>query len=69
MSYFDSPYIAKFYLDEPESEAVRRLDFAPDTQGQALVTRVHQYAREAGRDPAKLPLEGRICLAGQGLDR
>jgi hypothetical protein len=25
VSYFDSPYIAKFYLDEPESDAVRRL--------------------------------------------
>ena len=25
MSYFDSSYIAKFYLDEPESEAMRRL--------------------------------------------
>ncbi len=25
MSYFDSSYIAKFYLDEPESEAVRQL--------------------------------------------
>ena len=25
MSYFDSSYIAKFYLDEPESEAVRHL--------------------------------------------
>jgi predicted nucleic acid-binding protein len=25
VSYFDSAYIAKFYLDEPESEAVRRL--------------------------------------------
>ena len=25
MSYFDSAYIAKFYLDEPESETVRRL--------------------------------------------
>ena len=25
MSYFDSSYIAKFYLDEPESQAVRRL--------------------------------------------
>jgi len=24
VSYFDSSYIAKFYLDEPESEAVRR---------------------------------------------
>ena len=25
MSYFDSAYVAKFYLDEPESAAVRRL--------------------------------------------
>jgi len=25
VSYFDSSYIAKFYLDEPESDAVRRL--------------------------------------------
>ena len=25
MSYFDSAYIAKFYLDEPESDAVRSL--------------------------------------------
>ena len=25
MSYFDSAYIAKFYVDEPDSEAVRRL--------------------------------------------
>lgn len=25
MSYFDSSYIAKFYLDEPDSDAVRRL--------------------------------------------
>ena len=35
-----------------------------DTQGQAVVERVHGYAREAGRDPATLPLEGRIRLAG-----
>jgi threonine dehydrogenase-like Zn-dependent dehydrogenase len=27
---------------------------------------VHAYAREAGRDPAALPLEGRVRLAGQG---
>ena len=25
MSYFDSAYIAKFYVDEPESDTVRRL--------------------------------------------
>ena len=43
-------------------------NFAPDTQGQAIVARVHEYARGAGRDPAVLPLEGRIRLAGQGPD-
>lgn len=61
----------------PPDAALRRIarladgwspNFAPDAQGQALVARVHQYAREAGRDPAKLPLEGRIRLAGQGPD-
>jgi probable F420-dependent oxidoreductase len=40
-------------------------NFTPDDTGRALVDRVHAYAREAGRDPSKLPLEGRIRLAGQ----
>jgi hypothetical protein len=61
----------------PPEAALRRIarladgwspNFPPDAQGQALVTRVHQYAREAGRDPGALPLEGRIRLAGQGPD-
>jgi len=61
----------------PPEAALRRIarladgwspNFAPDSQGQALVARVHQYAREAGRDPAALPLEGRIRLAGQEPD-
>ena len=43
-------------------------NFVPDAQGQALVARVHQYARDAGRDPAALPLEGRVRLAGQDTD-
>ena len=43
-------------------------NFAPDAAGAALVARVHDYAREAGRDPAALPLEGRVRLAGQGPD-
>jgi probable F420-dependent oxidoreductase len=43
-------------------------NFAPDAQGKILVERVHQYAREAGRDPAHLLLEGRIRLAGQNPD-
>jgi len=61
----------------PPDAALRRIgrladgwspNFTPDAQGQQLVARVHQYAREAGRDPARLPLEGRIRLAGQGSD-
>jgi len=61
----------------PPDAALRRIarladgwspNFPPDAQGHALVARVHQYAREAGRDPAKLPLEGRVRLAGQNAD-
>jgi probable F420-dependent oxidoreductase len=61
----------------PPDAALRRIgrladgwspNFTPDTQGEALVARVHQYARDAGRDPAQLPLEGRIRLAGHGPD-
>jgi probable F420-dependent oxidoreductase len=57
----------------PPDAALRRIarladgwspNFAPDAQGCALVDRVHRYAREAGRDPARLPLEGRVRLAG-----
>src|SRR5881296_3675134 len=33
--------------------------------GQAIVARVHQYAKEAGRAPGDLPLEGRVRLAGK----
>jgi len=61
----------------PPDAALRRIarladgwspNFTPDTEGRALVARVHQYAREAGRDPARLPLEGRIHLAGHNPD-
>jgi len=61
----------------PPDAALRRIarladgwspNFPPDAQGHALVARVHQYAREADRDPAKLPLEGRVRLAGQNAD-
>jgi len=61
----------------PPDAALRRIarladgwspNFPPDAQGRILVDRVHQYAREAGRDPAGLPLEGRIRLAGQSPD-
>src|SRR5712691_10538207 len=61
----------------PPDAALRRIarladgwspNFSPDAGGKALVARVHQYAREAGRDPARLPLEGRIHLAGHNPD-
>src|SRR5262245_1938426 len=61
----------------PPDAALRRIarladgwspNFAPDAQGRALVDRVHGYAREAGRDPGALELEGRVRLAGQGPD-
>jgi probable F420-dependent oxidoreductase len=40
-------------------------NITPDERGKAVVDRVHGYAREAGRDPARLPLEGRIRIGGQ----
>jgi probable F420-dependent oxidoreductase len=61
----------------PPDQVLRRIakladgwspNFTPDAQGKALVDRVHGYAREAGRDSAKLTLEGRIRLAGQNED-
>jgi len=61
----------------PPDAALRRIarladgwspNFSPDAQGEALVARVHRFAREAGRNPAALPLEGRVRLAGQEPD-
>jgi probable F420-dependent oxidoreductase len=34
-------------------------------EGMAIVERVHAYARDAGRDPATLPLEGRVHIGGR----
>jgi probable F420-dependent oxidoreductase len=60
---------------QPPDAALRRIarladgwspNFPPDALGETLVARVQQYARDAGRDPAALPLEGRIRMAGQG---
>ena len=61
----------------PPEAALRRIarladgwspNFTPDGSGRALVARVHGYAREAGRDPERLLLEGRIRLTGQSPD-
>jgi probable F420-dependent oxidoreductase len=62
----------------PPEAALRRVarladgwspNLPPDAAGQAIVARVHDYAREAGRDPSGLPLEGRIRLAGDDTER
>ena len=61
----------------PPEAALRRIarladgwspNLTPEAHGPAIVARVHQYAREAGRDPARLPLEGRIRIGGQSPD-
>ena len=36
-----------------------------DEEGEAIVAQVHRYAREAGRDPADLPMEGRVMIGGR----
>jgi predicted nucleic acid-binding protein len=57
VTYFDSAYIAKFYLDEPESDGVRRLaehlgEVRCAVIGQAEVAAVfHRKLREAAFTP------------------
>lgn len=36
--------------------------FAPDKAGHETLARVHTYAREAGRDPSTIGIEGRISI-------
>ena len=40
--------------------------FPPDDNGRQTISRVHQYAEEAGRAPDSIGLEGRITVAGHG---
>ena len=37
--------------------------FQPDSAGQARIHEMREYARQAGRDPAKIGIEGRIGIA------
>jgi probable F420-dependent oxidoreductase len=39
-------------------------NITPDAEGQAIVARVHAYAKDAGRDPSELHLEGRVHIGG-----
>lgn len=42
--------------------------FAPDEAGRQTIERLHQYARESGRDPSTIGIEGRISLASSQPD-
>ena len=57
----------------PPEAALRRIGrladgwfpmFAPGEEGQKAIARMRGYAREAGRDPAAIGIEGRIAVAG-----
>jgi probable F420-dependent oxidoreductase len=37
--------------------------FGPDEKGRETIARVHQYAREAGRDPSAIGMEARINIS------
>ena len=56
----------------PPEVALRRIgriadgwfpQFPPDDEGREIIARVHAYAREAGRDPSAIGMEGRINMA------
>jgi probable F420-dependent oxidoreductase len=58
----------------PPEAALRRIGrladgwfpmFSPSDAGQEALTRMRSYAREAGRDPAAIGIEGRVSLASQ----
>ena len=38
-------------------------NFAPDTEGRDTIARLHNYAREAGRDPESIGIEARVNVA------
>jgi probable F420-dependent oxidoreductase len=42
--------------------------FPPDKAGEDTLNRMRQYAREAGRDPSTIGIEGRISFAGGNAD-
>jgi probable F420-dependent oxidoreductase len=42
--------------------------FAPDKAGEETLARLHTYAREAGRDPAAIGIEGRVSVGGRRPD-
>jgi len=59
---------------EPVIRRVARLadgwfpQFRPDERGRETLQRLFDYAREAGRDPASIGIEGRVGIANGGPD-
>ncbi len=41
-------------------------NFPPDDEGRATIARLHNYAREAGRDPKEIGIEARVNVARTG---
>ena len=41
---------------------------APDDKCRALIEKIHSYAREAGRDPASIGIEGRVMIEQRSPD-
>jgi probable F420-dependent oxidoreductase len=41
----------------------------PDDEAPAAIARLHEYARDAGRDPASIPIEGAVYTAGKTPDQ
>jgi probable F420-dependent oxidoreductase len=59
----------------PPESALRRIGrladgwfpmFSPGEEGRQAIIRMQSYAREAGRDPAAVGIEGRVAVAGKG---
>jgi len=42
--------------------------FPPDEKGRALIGKMQSYAREAGRDPGSIGIEGRVAIADRSPD-
>jgi probable F420-dependent oxidoreductase len=60
----------------PPEAALRRIGriadgwfplFSPGEQGRQAIARMHDYARQAGRDPAAIGIEGRVAVAGKAV--
>jgi alkanesulfonate monooxygenase SsuD/methylene tetrahydromethanopterin reductase-like flavin-dependent oxidoreductase (luciferase family) len=60
--------------NDPPEQVLRRVArisdgwfpmISPDEVGQQVIARVHDYAREAGRDPSSIGMEFRVRIAGR----